>query len=389
MAETSLVQWDEWPSARRTNWDAVVAYLDTLSQQWPSIWKPQVVVCYGDCRQIPPVVPKGVRSDVVAMSVQASRSWRNFKTYFLRTCHRQRKDLAFATWLDSVGDGTLPATASIGEDRGFVPLTPCSCFHDEWSAVEFAFPHLENAPACAGSRILCTTNEATESINDRNWTHLTQTCGKASTSCFSHDSFDMDDSSFVEPHANPEFLHMQNANGVPPHHLRLVHGGLYELTRNFSASDKLMNHTLVLLVGVRDRHVIIDTLDGRRYPLPRICFKIDLAKGAGSMTQWQYPLRMAYACTFHGAQGATLHRCAIDLRRPPFVHGQLYSALARVRGADTLRILVHPEQCNAQGAALTRNVVWKELLLPERAPAARKRPASATPDACFKRPARA
>ncbi len=346
-------------------------------------------MCYGDCQQIPPVVPRGVRADVVAMSVQKSRTWKVFKMYSLRTCHRQEGDPAFATWLDSVGNGSLPATETMGEEKSFVPLTPCSCVHDEWSAVQFAFPTLENSHACAGSRVLCTTNEAAESINDRIWTHLTQTLSKPSTSCFSHAAFDMDDSSFIEPHTNPEFLHMQNANGVPPHHLRLVHGGLFELTRNLSASDKLMNHTPVLVVGIHDRHVIIDTLDGRRFPLPRICFKIDLAKGAGSMTRRQYPLRMTYACTFHGAQGATLQRCAIDLRRPPFVHGQLYSALARVRGRDILRILVDQDQCNAQGAALTRNVVWKELLLPASPlPCLRKRPAAAAHLPPCKRPAR-
>ena len=182
---------------------------------------------------------------------------------------------------------------------------------------------------------------------------------------------------------------MQDANGVPPHNLRLVRSGLYELTRNFSASEKLMNHTLVVVVGVHNRHVTIDTLDGRRFPLPRICFKIDLAKGAGSMTRRQFPLRMAYAGTCHSAQGATLHRCAIDLRQAPFVHGQLCSALARVQGRDKLRILVSPDQCNAQGAALTRNIVWQELLLPEHSPDCRKRPAAATQLACRKKPARA
>ena len=152
-----------------------------------------------------------------------------------------------------------------------------------------------------------------------------------------------------------------------------------------------MNHTPVIVIGVRDRHVIIQTLDGRQFPLPRICFKIELAKGAGSMTRRQYPLRPAYAGTFHSAQGATLLRCVVDVRKSPFVHGQLYSALARVQGRASLRILIDADHCDNAGVPLTRNIVWKELLLPSFSGATglRKRPVAAPRTAPAKHPARA
>ena len=105
------------------------------------------------------------------------------------------------------------------------------------------------------------------------------------------------------------------------------------------------------------------------------------------MTRKQYPLRPAYAATFHAAQGATLQRCVVDVRKSPFVHGQLYAALARVQGRDSLRILIDKDQCDANGAALTRNIVWKQLLLPS-PHTVRKRPAAAGPAASMKRHAR-
>ena len=157
------------------------------------------------------------------------------------------------------------------------------------------------------------------------------------------------------------------------------------MMRNFSAADKLMNRTLVIVVAVHPRHVVVDTLDGRRYPLPKICFKIELARGAGSMIRVQFSLRMAYTGTFHSAQGVTLNRCAVDVRKAPFMHGQLYTALARVRTRDALRIPAAEEQCGEDGAALVRNIVWRELLLPS-PDTVRKRPASADQPAIAKRP---
>ena len=103
------------------------------------------------------------------------------------------------------------------------------------------------------------------------------------------------------------------------------------------------------------------------------------------MTRVQFPLRMAYAGALHSAQDVTLNRCAVDVRKAPFMHGQLYTALARVRTRDALRILAAEEQCGEDGAAFVRNIVWRELLLPS-PDTVRKRPASADQPAIAKRP---
>ena len=153
--------------------------------------------------------------------------------------------------------------------------------------------------------------------------------------------------------------------------------------RNFSPEDRLMNHTPVILKEVCDRHVLVETLDGRKFPLPRICFRWALARGTAMMVRKQYPLRPAYASTFNGSQGTNLRRCVVDVRKSPFSHGHLYVALGRVHTRHDIRVLTSPERCSAQGNALTKNVVWKELLLSEapaqlkRVQALRKRPAAA------------
>ena len=61
------------------------------------------------------------------------------------------------------------------------------------------------------------------------------------------------------------------------------------------------------------------------------------------MARKQYPLRLAYAMTVNRSQGQTLDHVCLDLRAPPFSHGQLYVALSRVRKKGNLIILTLPE----------------------------------------------
>eukprot|EP00959_Pyramimonas_sp_CCMP1952_P465178 9487848-Pyramimonas_sp.AAC.1 len=101
----------------------------------------------------------------------------------------------------------------------------------------------------------------------------------------------MDADGCIEPRITAEFLNSQEQPGAPPHCVRLVKGALYELMRNVSPKDRLMNHVPVVVQEVYDNHVLIATLDGKTYPSPRICFKWQIASGTSTMTRRQYPLR--------------------------------------------------------------------------------------------------
>lgn len=274
----------------------------------------------------------GTRDAIVKNSVRTSKSWHQFRCLALEANHRQHRDYGYARWVLDIGNGIAPASHKLFDERGYIALDLCSRVHSEQTSLDFCFPALNDPLDCVDKKILCPTNAAVNAFNDLILDKLTQVYLLPQYVRQSADSIEYDgDHDTLQSHVTAEFLNMQNENGVPPHELRLVQGALYQLMRNFSMPDQLMNHTHVILSGVAEHHVIIETLDGRQFPLPRICFRWPLAKGTTNIIRRQYPLRLAYASTFNGVQGSTLTRCVLDSRSSPFSHGQLYVALSRVR----------------------------------------------------------
>lgn len=124
LAAASVLQWDEWPNAKRPAWESVLKLLDQIKQHHNNIWNSKVFICYGDFRQIPPVVKGGTRDSIVNNSVRKSTTWDLFTTYALQVNHRQRRDVDYATWVASIGDGTAPSDHRLSDEPGYVLLDP-------------------------------------------------------------------------------------------------------------------------------------------------------------------------------------------------------------------------------------------------------------------------
>lgn len=95
------------------------------------------------------------------------------------------------------------------------------------------------------------------------------------------------------------------------------------------------------------------------HSIPRISFKFKSPFAAYEVLRVQFPLRLAYASTFNSCLGLTLDKIVLDLRQDVFAHGQLYTAITRIRRRCDGRIFVPTPKL-----ALTRNIVHSELLLP-------------------------
>jgi hypothetical protein len=98
--------------------------------------------------------------------------------------------------------------------------------------------------------------------------------------------------------------------------------------------------------------------------LPRIRFEFTPPNSSWTIHRIQFPLRLAYATTFHGCVGLTLDKTVLDTRTDVFTHGQLYTSLSRVRNRNDTRLLRNETNTpDDDHLHLTKNIVYKQLLL--------------------------
>ncbi|KAH9858385.1 hypothetical protein C2E23DRAFT_717968 [Lenzites betulinus] len=133
---------------------------------------------------------------------------------------------------------------------------------------------------------------------------------------------------------------------------------------NFAPDRGLVKSTRVVVVHVGKRIVTVRILrgvggvsavDAEDVLVSRIPFTTALESGH-TLVRRQFPLAPAYATTFNSCQGLTLDVVGVDLVRPVFSHGQLYTALSRIRHRSHAKVRVRP------GQAMTRNVTYHEIL---------------------------
>ena len=90
--------------------------------------------------------------------------------------------------------------------------------------------------------------------------------------------------------------------------------------------------------------------------LPRINFTYAIPGSGFTLCRKQFPLAPAYATTFNSCQGLTLDKVGVDVTNPVFSHGQLYTALSRIRKRQDGMLRIRRD------ASTVENVTYSELL---------------------------
>jgi len=125
---------------------------------------------------------------------------------------------------------------------------------------------------------------------------------------------------------------------MSPEKLFLKVGARVMFTKNDTILRQYVNGTQGKVTQLNEKNVVVEMADGNTVTVTPSSW--ERAEGYGPSKKIlasisQLPLRLAYACTCHKAQGATFDKAVIDLTQA-FESGQSYVAISRVRSLEGL-----------------------------------------------------
>ena len=163
----------------------------------------------------------------------------------------------------------------------------------------------------------------------------------------------------------PDYLAILTQNSMPLHELKLKQGCICSIMRNMSVQKGLVKNARVIIERLHRRYIKVCVINnwtgelGNIHCIPQIRFEFTPLCASWTVHCLQFPLRLAYASTFNGCQGLTLDKTVLDLQTEVFAHGQLYTALSRIRIRQNIVVLYSEDHEDHT----MKNVVYKDLLL--------------------------
>ncbi|KAG5545929.1 hypothetical protein RHGRI_018181 [Rhododendron griersonianum] len=354
--ETKLIIWDEVAMQHKYCVEAVDRSLrDICDNEKP--FGGITVVLGGDFRQVLPVVPKGVREQIVNASLRRSELWNGIHVLTLdlnmRLNPMDPENVTFARFLMEVG--TNP------QEIVHLPPTIRKC-QDLTELLSTVYPQLEiqttSTPTYLTERSILSARN--EDVNAINAVALNVFPGDVFT-YLAADKLSKDDEldrSITNRYPN-EYLNSLDPPGLPSFRVELKVGCPIMLLRNISPKNGLCNGTRMMVVRCGTRIIEAKILTGEKSGnlefIPRISLTPSSSEFPFRMTRRQFPVRLAYAMTINKSQGQSVKFVGVDLRTPVFSHGQLYVALSRCTSFDRISVLLPGDETDT-----TTNVDWEE-----------------------------
>ncbi|KAL3088235.1 hypothetical protein niasHS_009532 [Heterodera schachtii] len=334
----------------------------------------KAVVIGGDWKQLTPVVPGGGHLDQYNASVKNSALFKHFTTHRLVTNHRlQSGQQQYRDFLRRVGTG------AINDIQQRVKLPQKIVEPDRDALLHFVFPQelldkpLENWQKLAERAILCPLNKETFELNNKimdmmNAGNNTDNNDRIYTAITVPIVDDVDALQLenIAANINHENLMRQTPPGIPQHQLRVKVGAVMMITNNISVEEGLCNGTRVQVLKLYENiircKILTGTHRGDEHDLHKARFQFGgdpkaLHEGPIRCERIQFPLRPGSVMTINKSQGQTLSHVGVLLDKSQcFSHGQLYTALSRVREDTNIRV------CTKNTGRRVKNIVMLELL---------------------------
>ncbi|THH14982.1 hypothetical protein EW146_g5433 [Bondarzewia mesenterica] len=320
----SVIIWDELPMANRATWECVDSLCRTLKHcDLPFGGIPFVGL--GDFRQVAPVIPNGGPTAILHASVKSSALWRSVTIYQLTTPIRTAEDPQYSALIDDISEDTTHNEVSLAFLRSTTSVDEC---------LDFLYPShvLPNATLCFNRAFLSPLHTYVDEFNATAPMHPSY----YRTTSLSSNTL--------------QFPHTSSLSKLAP---------FVQSNATSMSTKKLVHNARVEVVALRQRSIDVRVIGSDEiHSLPRILFSFNPPYSSWTVNRRQFPLRIAYATTFNSCLSLTLDHIVVDIRTSIFAHGQLYTALSRVRKQTDVLLLMTD---NYNG--FTTNVVYRDLLL--------------------------
>ena len=317
----------------------------------------------GDFRQTLPIIPRGLRQQIIAASLKRGRLWDGIQVHYLVQNMRLEhtpENLAHAAWLLDVGAGK-----SLGP--GETLQLPASMICNDNSItglISSTYPnigHPQNDQYYLDRTILSGKNSDIDDIN----AEVLQRFPGEEKILQSADSVQSDNGDANGLALYPmEYLNSLRTSGLPLARLALKVGVPVMLLRNLDPTKGLCNGTRMIVTQIRTRVLMCRLISGdakfagSTVLIPRINLDASEEDLPIPLHRRQFPVRLAFAMTINKSQGQSVKHIGLDLRSPVFSHGQLYVALSRCTSGNRIKVILLPENTDRR----TVNIVYPEIL---------------------------
>jgi len=374
---------DEGPMMNKLSFECLDRTLRGLTGNHNKKFGGKLILVSGDFRQMLPVVERGNRAAVVNKCLKSSNDLWDDDVEILRLTENMRvqkyieqypDDTDFHTelrefekWLLKLGDGKASVSKSKKHD-GVVKIPHQMTRDSSEDVMDDVYGDLRdnvgNKQYLKSRMILAADNTI---VNETNIEMVQKLPGELHT-FKSVDTVDNDDQRLEYP---VDYLNLLNPSGLSEHELHLKVGAPVILLRNFNVKAGHCNGTRYIVKEIYKHRLELEKLDANGneddiLQLPRISMRYDPDDQPLTMTRLQFPIKPAFAVTFHRSQGQSVEKCGILLPRDVWTHGQIYVAFSRCGNPRNVCVWAEQDQFKDMGLDSTckymKNVVWTEVL---------------------------